>query len=122
MDFDHVFLGLLLESTLYSQYLHFKHGLYSVFFGLYLASTLYSHQLHFKHGLSYFVYWNFYLHSFTINMEECYDRFKLSKTLKTHIISDHLADYFSATGKTLLTLKHKKQHISIVHWNSQNLK
>ena len=84
-------------------------------------------------------------------MEECYDVLGLSTTLKMHIISDHLADYFDLTGKTLLNVSdehieaihsayrkfnerhsykirdvtsdihHKKQEKSLLHWNSINV-
>ena len=38
----------------------------------------------------------------TITLEEC--RVGISKTMKVHIISDHLPEYFKKTGKTLLKI------------------
>ena len=88
---------------------------------------------------------------FTITWAECSEKFGLSKTLKVHIISDHLSDYFHKEGKTLLKrndenveavhskyrqflerhsynvvdvlspMHHKKQHKALVHWNSVNV-
>ena len=84
-------------------------------------------------------------------MEECSEKFGLTKTLKTHIISDQLGDYFRLTGKTLincsdehveevhssyrqfnerhqfkikdvtLVVLHIKQEKSLKHWNSMNI-
>ena len=42
------------------------------------------------------------LGEFTICMEECNQKFRLSKILKSKIISDHLQEYFKMTGKSLL--------------------
>ncbi len=42
------------------------------------------------------------LYNFTDTWDQCWQAFGLSKTLKIHIISDHLESYFTRTGKTLL--------------------
>ena len=84
-------------------------------------------------------------------MEECNQKFGLSKTLKSHIISDHLQEYFEMTGKSLLCQSdehveaihssyrkfmerhqykmnnissknhHYKQEKAVKHWNAQNI-
>ena len=50
---------------------------------------------------------------FTIAMEDCYQTFDISKTLKMHILSDHLGDYFRMTGKTLVN--QSDEHVEAIH-------
>ena len=60
------------------------------------------------------------LNEFTISAEECSSKFRLYKTLKMHIISDHFVDFFTRKGKTFLTVSDK--HVESIQLSYRNFR